>query len=211
MNLFVYGDSNTIDDFEEPRTYLHRIKDHFDLVAHNYSCDGSSLDYTQVSVSETSHEWLPNDIVIVVLTQKERAWVIQDNPSCTNYTFLSERYKNRPELLNHIDWYFGEVKNHRVDEALRNNFIQSLSYLVDHKKIRSLVLFDAFPQKAKDTMEMPSNILYSQTGYYGEISLREGKPSYRGDHRRNHINFDNHEIFADKIISAIENKRNFYI
>lgn len=213
MNLFIYGDSSSIDDFKDPRTYLYKIKEYFGSNPRNFSVGGSSLDFTQTMVSESCHEWSSNDIVIVVLSHSDRTWIIEKEPSVASFAALNNVRRFPREFINHVEWYFGEVKNPRIDISQRNHFIRSLSYLANEKNLRSLVLLEGFNERASKYIEMPPNIVYSEEGCFGDISRKElnGKYITSEDTRKNHINFENHEIVANKIISAIENKRNFHL
>ena len=155
--------------------------------------DGSSLERTSVRLSDTYSLWEPEDVVVVCLTEIHREWT----------TTLTVNESNRPVR--------------KLNTALRNHMIHSLSYLKEISNLRALVVLDGFKDssKANRSVTMPANLIYSNKGSLMEVAQGEIKDSNAINPpfntitsgcrpTREHMSPVNHEILADKVLSAIE-------
>ncbi len=188
--LWVYGDSFAC----EPSQWAKILSDklgYYKIINHGWA--GSSLERTSVRLSDTYSLWQSEDVVVVCLTEVNREWT----------TTLTVNETNRPVR--------------KLNTALRNHMIYSLSYLKDISNLRALVVLDGFKDssKANRSVTMPANLIYSNKGSLmevaqGEIKDSGNQPAFQAqspvgvDPRENHLSPVNHEILADKVLSAIE-------
>tara|TARA_B100001113_G_scaffold202658_1_gene166112 strand:- start:9 stop:659 length:651 start_codon:yes stop_codon:yes gene_type:complete len=185
--LWVYGDSFAC----EPSRWAKILSDKLGWYKiSNYGWPGGSLEKTSISISDTYSMWEPKDVVVVCLTEVHRI----DGFSPGNHN------QDRPVR--------------KLNTALRNHMIYSLSYLKDISSLRALVVLDGFKDdsKANRSVTMPANMIYSDKGSLMEVAQGEIKDfqaqSMGVDSRENHLSPVNHEILADKVLSAIESGQN---
>ena len=179
--LWVYGDSFA----HYPSQWVQIIADKLKLDYVSFQSQaGSSLERTSIRLSDTHSLWKSEDVVVVCLTEVHRIrWPNKDKPV------------------------------RKVNTALRNHMIYSLSYLKEISKLRALVVLDGFKDssKANSSVTMPANLIYSTKGSLMEVTQEEIKDpqaqSMGVDSRENHLSPVNHEILADKVLSAIESEQ----
>ena len=190
--LWVYGDSFAC----EPSQWAKILSDKLGYYKiSNHGWPGSSLERTSVRLSDTYSMWKAEDVVVVVLTEIHREW------TTTNVTkaFADSFSHNRPLRTLHT--------------ALRNHMIYSLSYVRRLSNLRALVVLDGFKDdsKANSSLTIPDNLIYSAKGSLMEVALNEAIDPEAGfvvsDTRENHLSPPNHEILADKVLSAIESEQ----
>lgn len=239
-NLWVYGDSFAEPSVVGPECPADRlvifktlpwwtlIAKHFHALeekwkSKNYAMGGSSLEYTYMQVDKTNTHWQKDDIVIVVLTDWMRAWLYEDAPTSTTM-WMIENEVGRADLLErltnkeleHLRYYFTHLHHRDQKNVALRMFIQSLSRLKEQRKLKALVVLDAFPYN--DRGVIPENILANFSGpprqpHYLWWIAREEYPmqpipdeAHKSEKRVNHMTWENHKILADKIIYAIDNE-----
>ena len=184
--LWVYGDSFVAPSSQWVQIIADKLK--LDYVSFQGQA-GSSLEYTSIRLSDTHSLWKSEDVVIVCLTEVHR--IHGFSPGNHN--------QDRPVR--------------KVNTALRNHMIYSLSYLKEKSNLRAMVVLDGFndSSKANSSVTIPDNLIYSTKGSLMEVTQEEIKdPQARSsgvDSRENHLSPVNHEILADKVLSAIESEQ----
>lgn len=239
-NLWVYGDSFAEPAAASPDCPADKliklktlpwwtiIAEHFHAVeenwkSKNYAMGGTGLDYTYMQVDRTHTHWQKDDIVIVVLTDWMRAWLHPDYPQSSTMWMIKNNVGKAAELyasdltakeLEHLKYYFTHLHHRDQKNVALRMFIQSLSRLKEQRKLKALVVLDAFPYN--DRGVIPENILANVSGpprsphYLWWISQQENtvvpppEETHIHEKRVNHMTWENHKILADKIIYAID-------
>lgn len=237
-NLWVYGDSFAVPpvtmgctpeekQFLETNNWWSIVAKHFhavespDIERRNFALEATGLDYTYRKVEETNTHWQKDDIVIVVLTSSNRAWLYEDKPTLSNMHIIEMMLKHgsvKDEFTakekEHMAYYFTHFHHKKQKEVIQRMFLKTLSLLKSQRGLKALVVLEAF--KMTDRGPLLDNLISSvrNSPSLWEISTKEllepdPKKRFflntRPDSRTNHLTWENHKILADKIIHAIDN------
>ena len=203
-NLWAYGDS-FIERYTQ-RGWVDMVAKHFDLKIRNHGLHGTSLSYTYYQILKTYQKFQPNDVVIIVLTDINRAWLHEDQPSVSHITTVESKYTDKKDL----DWfyrYWGYHHNLLAESANLHNFIEALVLKTQHLNIKPIIFY-AFDSGQE--YYHYNNKLNHAIGYLFDISINEfigGESAFQKiglDRRTNHLSETNHQILATKIIDSIE-------
>jgi hypothetical protein len=228
MTLYVFGDSFA--SIETDPTTSIKIKEQ--LVAKawssflskklgvelkNFGISGSSLEYTYYKFYQVRADLKEDDVVVIVLTDSLRKWIIQDRPGTSSLMTFETHSNIHPKLKKYAQWYFVNVLRAEIEETHLHNFLYAVHVTTAHLKVKPLFIC-AFDKKSRgewtvdaDTVDR-IHVNNFAIGSLWEISSHEIEhdsneiavhTNVKKEFRLNHLSDRQHPILADKILNYI--------
>lgn len=182
----------------------------------NYGISGSSLEYTYYKFNQLRADLKEDDIVVIVLTDLLRKWIIHDRPGTASLSAV-ETHDVHPKLKKYAQWYFANVLNAELEETHLHNFLYAVHKTTAHLKVKPLFIC-AFDKVSRGiwTVDVntvdPLHINNFAIGSLWEVSSLEIKHSsneiavktnLKKEFRLNHMSDVQHPILVDKILNYI--------
>ncbi len=214
MALYIFGDSFG-ESWDEVNTWAVQVSTLLHMELKNYALSGVSLEYTYKTFYDVSDTFIEGDIVIMILTDINRKWLLADHPGRTTLRMLEKKHKTDVRLVNAVQLYFSEIFNPIVERIHLTSFIHALVSLTKHLQIKPIILV-AFDNddllngiNVKDIQKIYPNVAL---GSLWKISKQEFPLQVLDtvilqnfqDFRPNHLSRINHTILANKLIKYIE-------
>jgi hypothetical protein len=206
--LWTFGDSYA--EYKAPAriNWITILEDLLDRQAMPRALGGSSLQYTYYAVDKDIKSIDSNDIVIVMLTNLERQWLINSRPELGSYPMLvSHGGFKGAELAFYQNYYANS--NDNLNTVLLKNFLMALAVQLQHLHVKP-ILFSSFPGHTEsiiNNIDIASlNIVTGNLDSISKFELADKTNihKFRRDTRVNHMHYDNQVIFADKIFKFIK-------
>lgn len=227
MTLYVFGDSfasietdptMSVDAREQlvAKTWSMLLSKKLGVELKNYGISGSSLEYTYYKFNQLRADLKEDDVVVIVLTDSLRKWIIQDRPGTSSLTAF-ETHDVDPKLKKYAQWYFVNVLNAEIEEMHLHNFLYAVHVTTAHLKVKPLFIcaFDKISRGhwAVDVNEVDRiHVNNFAIGSLWEVSSNEIKHSsneisvrtnLKKEFRMNHLTDVQHPILTDKILNYI--------
>ena len=185
----------------------------------NYGISGSSLEYTYYKFHQICTDLKEDDIVVIVLTDLLRKWIIPDRPVTSSLAAVESHRDLNSNLIKCAQWYFANVLNVEVEEVHLHNFLHAVNATTSHLKVKPLFIC-AFDDKSRGRWGIDINTVNRSqinifaTGSLWEVSSYEieysdakiaVKTDLKKEFRLNHLSDVQHPILADKILNYIHN------
>lgn len=208
-NLWTFGDS-FIECLEPNESWISMLSSDLNTNHKSFGCAGSSLDYTYFNVRNNCSKFLENDIIIVVLTQLDRQWIIEDEPEIGTLQSYESFLKNDKTKLKFIVDYFISL-NIDILELRLENFLCFLEKKTAHLKIKPIVFscFNDVDQVLKNIKKdlnlniVDGNLAKVSRSEFSKLLVDRGIFVELDDHRLNHLSQENHIILKSKILDFI--------
>jgi hypothetical protein len=230
MTLYVFGDSFA--SIEVDPTISIEIKEQ--LVAKawssvlskklgvelkNFGISGSSLEYTYYKFYQVRADLKEDDVVVIVLTDSLRKWIIQDRPGTASLAACETR-NIHPKFKKYAQWYFVNVLRAEIEEIHLHNFLYAVHVTTAHLKVKPLFIC-AFDKISRGDWTVDVNTVDSihvnnfAIGSLWEISSYEiehnskeiaVRTNIKKEFRLNHLSDLQHPILADKILNYINDR-----
>lgn len=208
-NLWTFGDS-FIECLEPNGSWISMLASDLNMDHKSFGCCGSSLDYTYFNVRNNCSKFLEDDIIIVVLTQLDRQWIIEDEPEIGTLQSYESFLKNDKTKLKFIVDYFISL-NIDILELRLENFLCFLEKKTAHLKIKPIVFscFDDVDQVLKNIKKdfnlniVDGNLAKVSRSEFSKLLVDRGIFVELDDHRLNHLSQENHTILKSKILDFI--------
>lgn len=169
----------------------------------NFGLGGSSLEYSYWQFKQQVDNFQPNDIVIFVLTHPKRRWCNFPDPKNTNLHAAGDIAK----------WEYTHLNIEPIEQMKTQHFLWYLHAIKEQKKLRAMVVMEAFHNNKLDQLEFPDSIIHNN----GDLWMNIAKPQYHnygGDNPKLwtkkelpeticHMSKRNNEILAEKVVTAI--------
>jgi hypothetical protein len=233
MTLYVFGDSFVSAEIN-PTWNEDMLEKHFErkwsvllsrklgVELKNYGVSGSSLEYTYFKFNQICAELKEDDVVIVVLTDLLRKWIIKDKPQTSSLWHVERHGDLDSNLIESAQWYFANILNPEIEEVHLHNFLHAVHATTSHLKVKPLFMF-AFNKASRGKWTMDVNTVDQSyvnnfaTGSLWEISSYEIEHSssdkvsavltnLKKEFRSNHLSDVQHPILAGKILDYIHNR-----
>lgn len=217
MSLYIFGDSfaaqHTEDIEKINMAWTTQLSQKLNMDIKNFALEGSSLEYTYLLFNNIKHKLDENDIIIIVLTDLSRKWILKDIPQKTSFPMIEYFYKHDKKLMRFVEYYFCNAHNIEIEKVNLYNFTCMVSSITKHFKIKPLIMI-AFSKKdygysGIDEIEIRKIHKNTAVGSLCSVSKKEYSSNYSYtsknniDSRLNHLSFCNHSILADKILKYI--------
>jgi len=231
MTLYVFGDSFAAtevnptwnaDQMEKmfTRKWAVLLSKKLGVELKNYGISGSSLEYTYYKFNQVRADLKEDDVVIIVLTDLLRKWIIQDRPETTSLS-AAERHNIDPKFKKYAQWYFVNVLRAEIEETHLHNFLYAVHATTAHLKVKPLFVcaFDKI-SRGKWTVDVDTvdrahannfaiGSLWEISSYEIEYLIEDNvtavKTNLRKEFRSNHLSDVQHPILVDKILDYIHN------
>ena len=230
MTLYIFGDSfasteiNPTWNAEETEKYVTKkwavlLSKKLGVELKNFGISGSSLEYTYYKFNQICTDLKEDDVIIIVLTDLLRKWIIQDKPVTSSLSAVERHNNIDPNLKKCAQWYFANVLNVEVEEVHLQNFLYAVNVTTSHLKVKPLFVC-AFDNGSRGRWGIDINTVNRfqinnfAKGSLWEVSSHEIKHSsteiavntnLKKEFRLNHISDIQHGILADKILDYIHN------
>ncbi len=231
MTLYVFGDSFAAAEVD-PMWNADQIEKMFTskwsvllskklgVELKNYGISGSSLEYTYYKFNQVRADLKEDDVVIIVLTDLLRKWIIQDRPG-TASLWAVENHDVHSKLRKYAQWYFANVLRAEIEEMHLHNFLYAVHVTTAHLKVKPLFVC-AFDKISRgkwavdvDTVDrvhvdnFAIGSLWEVSSYEFEHSIGDEAAAVRRhlrkEFRMNHLTDVQHPILVDKILDYIHN------
>jgi hypothetical protein len=230
MTLYVFGDSFASAEIN-PTWNAEMLEKNFErkwsvllskklrVKLKNYGISGSSLEYTYYKFHQICADLKEDDIVVIVLTDLLRKWIIQDKPVTSSLAAVERHGDLDSNLIKCARWYFANVLNVEVEEVHLQNFLYAVNATTSHLKVKPLFIC-AFDDESRGRWGINVNTVNKlqinnfAKGSLWEVSSYEIKHSsteiavktnLKKEFRLNHLSDVQHPILADKILNYIHN------
>jgi hypothetical protein len=216
MALYIFGDSFG-EKWDGVNTWTAQLSTALNVELKNYAVGGSSLEYTYKNFYDLNDTLTADDIVIMVLTDLSRKWLLKNEPGRSSLSMIETSHKKDTTLVNAVQLYYSHFFNLTVERTHLTSFIHAFSHLTNHLKFKPLILV-AFDDNdyvqgglnVKDIQKMHPN---TAEGSLWKISTNEFSPKVLNtnkltnfqDFRPNHLSRINHTTLANKIMKNIQN------
>ena len=187
----------------------------------NFGISGSSLEYTYYKFNQLRADLKEDDVVVIVLTDLLRKWIIQDRPVTSSLVAVEMHGNLNSNLVKCAQWYFANVLNVEVEETHLHNFLYAVHVTTAHLKVKPLFIC-AFDKISRGDWTVTVNTVDSihvnnfAIGSLWEVSSYEIEhtktdavvavcTNLRKEFRQNHLSDIQHPILADKILNYIHN------
>lgn len=185
----------------------------------NYGISGSSLEYTYYKFNQICADLKEDDVVVIVLTDLLRKWIIKDRPVTSSLVAVEMHGDLNPNLVKCAQWYFANVLNLEVEEVHLQNFLHAVNATTSHLKVKPLFVC-AFDTVSRGRWGIDvSTVNKSQSNSFAIGSLWEVssyeithtnndlasavRTNLKKEFRLNHLSDVQHDILADKILNYI--------
>lgn len=208
-NLWVFGDSYAdvlsikyvLGNKYEDISWNYRLASVLNLNIKNLGCSGTSLEYVYFKFDEVKDQICENDVVILVLTNLDRRWIVRDKPNVPPWQLDSSELRVFKYLLDFPELY----------KIYLQNFLINVAYLTKKLNLHT-ILIPCFDNTAEVLHEMDCELpFHIANGTL--LSVSEAEFINPEDHktlklepRLNHIINSNHGILANKIVDNINRK-----
>jgi hypothetical protein len=230
MTLYVFGDSfasteiNPTWTAKEIEMYVTKkwsvlLSKKLGVELKNFGIGGSSLEYTYYKFNQIYTDLKEDDVIVIVLTDLNRKWIIQDRPGTASLVAVETHDNINPTLKKHAQWYFVNVVRAEIEETHLHNFLYTVHATTAHLKVKPLFIC-AFDKISRgdwtvdvDTVDSIHVNNFSK-GSLWEVSSYEithqdtaiaVKTNLKKEFRLNHLSDVQHPILADKILDYIHN------
>ena len=185
----------------------------------NFGISGSSLEYTYYKFNQLRADLKEDDVVVIVLTDLLRKWIIPDRPVTSSLAAVESHGDLNSNWIKCAQWYFANVLNVEVEETHLHNFLYAVHVTTPHLKVKPLFIC-AFDDESRGRWGININTVNRSqinnfaTGSLWEVSSYEiehadakiaVKTNLRKEFRQNHLSDIQHPILADKILNYIHN------
>lgn len=206
--LWVFGDS-----FAEENSSLSQwhwiVAQKLNMRNVNTALAGTSIDWVYHRWNKSHKKFLPDDLVIIVLTDPTRRWMFKDHPQTTFVSSIEYNKSLDPDRKKAFLNYYRYLYDGFLEEVHLTYWLLSVS-----QSPCPVLILPAF----FDTMEILKKVEYESSkigiarGYLHQISINEHVENLRSreiehDGRYNHITIPNHQILAQKIIDWYQDKQ----
>ena len=232
MTLYVFGDSfasteiNPTWNAEEIERLFARkwsvlLSKKLGVELENFGISGSSLEYTYYKFNQICADLKEDDVVVIVLTDLLRKWIIKDRPVTSSLVAVEMHGDLNSNLVKCAQWYFANVLSVNVEEVHLQNFLHAVNSTTSHLKVKPLFIcaFDTISRGRWGIDISTVNRLQGNnfaTGSLWEVSSYEiehtnndvvaaVRTNLKKEFRLNHLSDVQHPILADKIINYIHN------
>ena len=183
----------------------------------NFGISGSSLEYTYYKFNQIRADLKEDDIVVIVLTDLFRKWIIKDRPVTSSLSAVEGHNDLNPKLKKYARWYFANVLRAEIEEIHLHNFLYAVHVTTAHLKVKPLFIcaFDKTSRGdwtvAVDTVDR-IHVNNFAIGSLWEVSSYEIEhdskaiavcTNLKREFRLNHLSDLQHPILADKILNYI--------
>lgn len=211
--LWIFGDSFAEHHYHDNQ-WMRQLKNSlgYNIQAHAYS--GSSISHAMHMLNNYIPNFENDDILIVALTNVNRRWFVENDPSINSY--FAHNLRANKNQLKAIKYYITYLQNETEDWALFNSFIYNIAFLTEQKNLKTIVL-PCFEDTYKYFKEHKFNNIHIANGYMNNIQLNEfdtdvvdyiKQLNQKGefyDLRLNHMIKSNHTILHNKIMDYLNN------
>ncbi len=232
MTLYVFGDSFAetyidpiwnADDIERcfTRKWSVLLSKKLGVELKNYGIGGSSLEYTYYKFNQLRADLKEDDVVVIVLTDSLRKWIIQDRPETASLIAVETHDNINSKLKKYAQWYFVDVLRAEIEETHLHNFLYAVHVTTAHLKVKPLFIC-AFDKISRGEWTVDVDVvdrihrnnfaigsLWEVSSYEIEHSIRDEAKAVcthlRKEFRMNHLSDVQHPILADKILDYIHN------
>lgn len=185
----------------------------------NFGISGSSLEYTYYKFNQIRADLKEDDIVIIVLTDLLRKWIIPDKPVTSSLAAVEMHRDLDKKLIKCAQWYFANVLNVELEEVHLQNFLYAVNITTSHLKVKPLFIC-AFDTVSRGKWGIDINTFNRwqfnnfANGSLWEISSYEIEhldenvaihTYLRKEFRLNHLSDVQHSILVEKILDYIYN------
>lgn len=211
--LWIFGDSFAADDCPVELPGLdkqwHRLLARgLNLEPVNLAMSGSSLDHLYWTWDRACRSISSGDIVIAVVTDPSRRWLLRDSPSYTSPARLIDgRYSNKfpPMIIQAMHSYFRYLDHSTMEGISLRNWLCAVDRAAV-QNVRVLIMpgfTSAGKLIAQNVSQFPS--IRFATGDLMSVSLGECVPELGDDileseFRLNHLSENNHAVLSNKLI-----------
>lgn len=177
----------------------------------NLGVGGSPFEHSTKCFYDSLSSFKENDLIVVCLTSFTRKWIFEDNPTYSFLSMFKRMLMEEKITKNDYDFYsryFGEIHNHTIEKRHALNWVTSVAYHANLKKVKCLII-PCFSSSRLDLTSLYNKNFYKVSGsLWDDVSLKEFTyesrlPANTMDPRRNHMCPENHEILADKIFTTV--------
>ena len=230
MTLYVFGDSFASIETDSTMSVTAReqliskawsvlLSKKLGVELKNFGISGSSLEYTYYKFHQICADFKEDDIIVIVLTDLLRKWIIQDRPVTSSLVAVEMHGNLNSNLIKCARWYFANVLNVEVEEVHLQNFLHAVNATTPHLKVKPLFIC-AFDDESRGRWGININTVNRSqinnfaTGSLWEVSSYEiehadakiaVKTNLKKEFRLNHLSDVQHPILADKILDYIHN------
>jgi hypothetical protein len=215
--IWIFGDSYAEDYTQGNPKILeqqwHRLLGtHFNAPITNRGLRGSSLEWLYYTWQQERQKINSGDIVIAMITNLRRRWLLQESPGITSFRLLTNKNINHvdPKTFKAIELYYRYLDNDLYMSSLLENWLYNVNDLAREKQCPVLI-FPVFPEMEEILPNMIPQFphLHFPKGYMFDVSDYECSEDLRQspivtDGRCNHLLPPNHHVLKDKIVSYIE-------
>jgi hypothetical protein len=185
----------------------------------NFGISGSSLEYTYYKFYQVRADLKEDDVVVIVLTDLFRKWIIKDRPVTSSLAAFETHNYIHPKLKKYAQWYFANVLRAEIEETHLHNFLYAVYATTAHLKVKPLFIcaFDKI-SRGEWTVDVDTvdsiHVNNFAKGSLWEVSSHEithqdiaiaVNTNLKKEFRLNHLSDDQHPILADKILNYIHN------
>jgi hypothetical protein len=231
MTLYVFGDSFATAEInptwnagEIERFFAKKwsvlLSKKLGVELQNYGISGSSLEYTYYKFDQISSNLKEDDVVVIVLTDLLRKWIIKDRPGTSSLWHIERHGDLHRKIIKAAQWYFVNVLNYEIEEVHLHNFLHAVIATTSHLKVKPLFIF-AFDKVSRGNWAIDINSVNQSLinnfaiGTLWEISSCEiehqdtasaVRVHLKKEFRLNHLSDIQHNVLADKILNYIHNR-----
>ena len=205
-DLYVYGDSFAV-DWREPWVWIRQFAERMRVDnCHVQACSGTNNEWIVKTFRDDSHQ--PGDIVLVFITEPSRQWFFEDKPYLSNLASILDTQdakqiqKTERDKYDAIISYYEHIHRDDLSELrlqMMTDFlrVKSIEREIHLQVIPCFIMnidwTDLNPTLGNMTMSICDREFANPDDLHTWYSQSI-------DTRANHMTFENHRIFADKLV-----------
>lgn len=205
-NLWVYGDSFAV-DWQVPWGWLPVFAGQMDIDnCYVQACAGTNNEWIVKTFGDDNHQ--PGDIVVLFLTEPSRQWFFETKPHLSNLVSIlktrdadivkretKEKYDAIMAFYEHL--YRDDLTEFRLQMMTDFIRVKSIEREVHLQVIPCFMMNLDWTDLNPTIGNMTNQICDSEFKRYNDIQTWYDQSI---DTRANHMTFENHKIFADKLV-----------
>lgn len=238
--LYIYGDSwattpteELVDDPNLPKPWMFllfdKMKDLSDIKI--IAANGTSMDWVMHYFFEDHEKIQKGDCIVWIVTHPSRRWLLEDHPELSNIWMDYDTCHNiSPQERKALKQYRRYLNNTKSVDTFLKAYSVAMSHIAmskgakiiqvpgfirskdDSKVANHEMLFNPYV-KVTGALEVVGGYNFSEDLDWAERNKMQADmvTETKIDNRFNHMTWDNHEIFANKLYESFVNRKDLDI
>jgi hypothetical protein len=178
----------------------------------NFSQWGVGNDYIHHEIDLHAEEISPQDYVIVITSSSSREWLIEEQPTFSNF-YVDDLHKHvSRDQYNAIVGYANNLQFYRKSQLNFKKMLGSIHYMTDKFNWNLIAIpgseHDGFPVSHRYTVKGSLfDVCYNEFKSKQDTEWFYNKFSNTIDRRAGHLTKNNHKILEDKLYNTFTNNK----